>query len=75
METKKWPKFPTLRGGFVKYKKMFLRPFGENSHTESWAHRELVSDAPLSSVLDENFLHASICDVFALVTDALHTSY
>ena len=35
--------------------------------TESLAHRGSVSDAPLSSVLDENFLHASIFDVFALV--------
>ena len=33
-----------------------------------------MTDALLSSVLDENFLHASIFDVFVLVTDALHTS-
>ena len=36
-------------------------------YTESWAHRGSVSDASLSSVLDEQFLHASIFDVFALV--------
>ena len=36
--------------------------------TESWANRGSVSDVPLSNVLDENFLHASIFDVFALVT-------
>ena len=36
-------------------------------YTESWAHRESVSDAPVSSVLDENFLHAPIFDVLALV--------
>ena len=36
-------------------------------YTESWAHRGSVSDAPLSSVLDENFLHTPIFDVFSLV--------
>ena len=39
----------------------------KGEYTESWAHRGSVSDAPLSSALDENFLHASIFDVFALV--------
>ena len=39
-------------------------------YTESWVHRKSVSDALLSSVLDENFLPASISDVFALVGSA-----
>ena len=37
------------------------------AYTDNWAHRGSVNDAPLKSVLDENFLRASIFDVFALV--------
>ena len=42
-----------------------FRNFLNGKYTET--HRESVSDASLSSVLDRNFLHASIFDVFALV--------